>query len=171
VAKVKACYTCSTPGEWGPYHVLIPGPVTGQDRWGPTRDESQDKTLCGITLNGKWERDMVGISPTQVECKRCQAILAKQGKKTAKFPLGIVVTTPGAAEAFARTGEEFRHYLRKHVTGDWGDVSDDDAKENDYSVSRHLRIFSVYHLEDGTKIWVITEADRSVTTFLLPGEY
>jgi hypothetical protein len=62
------------------------------------------------------------------------------------------------------------HYLARHVTGDWGDLSADDKKENDYSVTRSLRIFSAYGTGD-SKLWIITEADRSVTTILRPDEY
>lgn len=78
--KVPATYTCAQRGEWGPYHVLVPGPTTGRDRWGPTRDRGKDKTLCGVQLTEMWERDTSGIEPEQVECKRCRAILKKQGK-------------------------------------------------------------------------------------------
>jgi len=89
----------------------------------------------------------------------------------ARFPLGRVVSTPGAKEALDRTSADVRALLKRHRRGDWGVVSEHDAKENEYSVSRHLRILSAYRLSDDTKIWLITEADRSVTTFLLPSEY
>jgi len=89
----------------------------------------------------------------------------------ARFPLGRVVSTPGAKDAFDRTGTDVRALLKRHRRGDWGDVPEEDAQENEYSVSRNLRIMSVYILSDGTKVWLITEADRSVTTFLLPSEY
>jgi hypothetical protein len=61
--------------------------------------------------------------------------------------------------------------LARHVSGDWGDVCEEDAQENDFSVSRDLRILSAYVLGTGVTVWVITEADRSATTFLLPSEY
>lgn len=80
MSKVKACYSCAQDGVWGPYHALILGPETGTDRFGPTRDRTQDKTLCGISLTDMWERDVVGINPARIECKRCRAILKKQGK-------------------------------------------------------------------------------------------
>jgi hypothetical protein len=57
------------------------------------------------------------------------------------------------------------------VTGDWGDLEDEDKKENNFSVELGFRILSVYELETGGKVWVITEYDRSVTTILLPEEY
>ncbi|HLJ66499.1 MAG TPA: hypothetical protein VKX16_03975 [Chloroflexota bacterium] len=90
-----------------------------------------------------------------------------------RFPAGQLVLTPGALAAFARnaSGPDYFHLLTRHLSGDWGDVSADDASENEYSVSRHLRILSAYHLADGTKVWFITEADRSATTALRPEEY
>lgn len=88
-----------------------------------------------------------------------------------KFKLGQTVATPGALDAFELTGELPLSYLKRHVTGDWGDLCDEDKQANDYAINKRLRIFSAYHLNDETKIWIITEADRSVTTILLPGEY
>ena len=88
-----------------------------------------------------------------------------------KFELGQLVGTPGALEAFQRNGQEPFEFLLRHVTGDWGDLDDEDKQENDYSVTREVRILSAYNLNDGTKVWIITEADRSATTVLLPGEY
>ena len=61
--------------------------------------------------------------------------------------------------------------LLRHVIGDWGDLDDEDKKENELSVKDGFRILSAYKLETGVKVWVITEADRSTTTFLLPSEY
>ena len=89
--------------------------------------------------------------------------------KHQRFALGRLLITPGAKEALEES--EVLQSLGRHASGDWGDVSEDDAKENEFSVSRNLRIFSVYHSSNGEKFWVITEADRSVTTVLLPEEY
>ena len=89
----------------------------------------------------------------------------------ARFPLGQVEGTPGAIEAMEEAGQDPAQLLGRHVAGDWGDVCEDDANENEFSVERDLRILSVYTLETGVKVWVITEADRSATTFLLPSEY
>ena len=88
-----------------------------------------------------------------------------------KFALGRVVATPGALEAFALNDEEYLVYISRHVTGDWGDLDDDDKKENEFSVKKGFRILSKYLLKDGTAIYVITESDRSATTILLPKEY
>jgi hypothetical protein len=89
----------------------------------------------------------------------------------AKFDLGQLVATPGALDALTRTGERPLTFIARHLSGDWGDIDAEDAQENEFALDKYLRLFSVYHLKDGTKIWVITEADRSVTTILLPSEY
>jgi hypothetical protein len=62
-------------------------------------------------------------------------------------------------------------FLARHAGGDWGNVSPDDAQENDISTERGFRILSAYGLKTGTNIWIITEADRSSTCILLPEEY
>jgi len=61
--------------------------------------------------------------------------------------------------------------LKRHVTGDWGDVNEDDRRENGHSLVQGCRLLSAYTLSNGTRLWVITEADRSATTILLPSEY
>jgi hypothetical protein len=88
-----------------------------------------------------------------------------------KFEPGQIVATPGALEAFQRSGESPLDLLARHLAGDWGEMDENDWLENEFSLERGLRLLSVYTLLDGTKIWVITEADRSVTTFLLPEDY
>ena len=88
-----------------------------------------------------------------------------------KFNPGRLVATPGALEVFQRSGESPLDFLERHLSGDWGDVDEHDRLENELSLGRGLRLMSVYSLRDGTKIWVITEADRSATTFLLPADY
>jgi len=87
------------------------------------------------------------------------------------FSLGQVVSTPGALEALEQAGQQSLELLARHVTGDWGELDEEDKAENDFSVGHNLRLFSAYTLSNGVKIWLITEADRSVTTFLLPSEY
>lgn len=88
-----------------------------------------------------------------------------------RFALGQVVATPGALEAFAAAGQEPQELLARHVSGDWGELDEEDRAQNEFSVANDLRILSAYTLENGVKVWVITEADRSATTFLLPSEY
>jgi len=88
----------------------------------------------------------------------------------ALFQLGAVVITRGAKRLTDELGLDPTHYLARHVTGDWGDLTEEDKKENDYSVTRSLRILSAYG-SGQTRVWIITEADRSTTTILLPQEY
>lgn len=87
------------------------------------------------------------------------------------FDLGSVVATPGAIAALQDADEDGLGLLSRHVRGDWGDVPQEDASENELSIKQGFRILSAYTLRTGVKVWLITEADRSVTTFLLPSEY
>ncbi len=89
----------------------------------------------------------------------------------ALFSLGQIFLTIGAREALTESNQMPNEFLAKHQSGDWGDVCEDDIKENDFSVREGFRILSAYKLNSGVKIWVITEADKSSTTILLPGEY
>ena len=86
-----------------------------------------------------------------------------------KFPLGQIVTTPNALSSL--TYDDILSGLLRHVTGDWGDVSKDDRKENELSLEKDFRLLSVYHSVCGVRFWIITEADRSATTVLLPDDY
>jgi hypothetical protein len=90
---------------------------------------------------------------------------------TARFPLGQIVATPGALDALLMAGQTPGTFLRRHVTGDWGNLDAEDRRENERSLTHGCRLLSAYQLADGTRIWVITEADRSATTLLLPSEY
>jgi len=95
-----------------------------------------------------------------------------------KFNLGKVVITPGISMLLEASGEPFSKFinkcLNKHICGNWGEICDEDKETNEDALVNNLRLMSVYtyngELED-SKIWVITEADRSVTTLLLPEEY
>lgn len=88
-----------------------------------------------------------------------------------RFSLGQVVATPGALQAFQEAHQTPHEFITRHNTGDWGDLSEEDKTENDLSVKEGFRILSAYKLKTGVKVWVITEADRSATTLLLPEEY
>lgn len=85
--------------------------------------------------------------------------------------LGLVVATPGALAALQRDGTEAQRFLERHAVCDWGDLSAEDRAQNDHALRAGLRLLSAYVLRGGERIWVITEADRSVTTVLLPEEY
>ncbi len=89
----------------------------------------------------------------------------------ARFPLGRMFLTPGAIEALAEAGQLPQEFINRHVRLEQGELCDEDHRENLFSVDKSLRIFSAYKTANGLKIWVITEADRSATTLLLPSEY
>ena len=90
---------------------------------------------------------------------------------TPRFRLGQIVATPGALDALLMAGQSPGPFLRRHVTGDWGDLDEEDRKENEWSVSEGFRLLSAYTLSSGVRIWIITEADHSSTCILLPAEY
>jgi hypothetical protein len=97
--------------------------------------------------------------------------------KQVSFDLGPIVSTPGALEALQRNGITGLELLARHAKGDWGTLDDYDRQANDDALQNGSRIMSVYSLPDGTKIWIITDAEiddqhhRQATTFLLPDEY
>lgn len=90
-------------------------------------------------------------------------------KLTGKFPLGRTMSTPGALGVIPP--DEMLRAMQRHAAGDWGDCGPEDQGENELSLREGFRLFSVYHTTTGVKFWIITEADRSVTTVLLPEEY
>jgi len=92
----------------------------------------------------------------------------------AKFRLGQVVWTQGINELVAKDTKFARFVMEslgRHAFGDWGDLCNEDKQENEYAIGKYLRLLSVYQYGCDTKIWVITEANRYVTTILLPSEY
>ena len=93
-----------------------------------------------------------------------------------KFSLGQLVATPACLSAFEATGETPLPFLQRHLSGDWGDLDDEDKQANEQALKDGSRIFSAYHLNDGTKIWIITEAigpdgKRASSCCLLPDDY
>ena len=79
--------------------------------------------------------------------------------------------TVGAQDALEESNQLPNEFLARHQTGDWGLVCADNRRENDLSVKESFRILSTYKTSEGEKLWIITEADRSSTTILLPEEY
>ena len=84
------------------------------------------------------------------------------------FPLGRLIITTNAFEQLAP--EEVTDALARHASGDWGTVCKDDAAQNDEAITDGDRLLSAYPSNAGT-FWIITEADRSVTTVLMPEDY
>ena len=89
---------------------------------------------------------------------------------TVPLPLGKVVATPGALKLLSEMGEDLFGYIARHATGDWGELCAFDRRQNEIALRDGYRVFSSYDVS-AERVWVITEADRSVTTILLPEEY
>ena len=114
---------------------------------------------------------------------------AVKGGRHVRFPIGKLYATPGALSALASArdfGKPYSvqraseaedrmslvlPYVRRHAWGDWGDVSAEDGRANERALQEGSRVFSAYTLATGERLWIITEADRSSTTVLLPDEY
>ncbi|MCX4146906.1 MULTISPECIES: hypothetical protein [Paraburkholderia] len=88
-----------------------------------------------------------------------------------RFRPGRIFATPAALEAIADAQVLIIDLLIRHIRGDFGDLSESDRQQNELSVDAGLRILSSYVLPNQQTVWVITEWDRSATTFLLPGDY
>lgn len=89
----------------------------------------------------------------------------------ARFNLGQTIATPGALQAINESGEHPAQFLYRHRACDWGEVSPEDWQVNDLALSTGGRLLSAYRTSTGTKLWILTEADRSATTILLPEDY
>ena len=89
------------------------------------------------------------------------------------FALGQVVITASAKRTMEQRGQWpiVQTMLNRHALGDWGDLCPDDIQANNDALHNGARLLSAYQFEDGFKVWIITEADRSATTILLPEDY
>lgn len=87
------------------------------------------------------------------------------------FALGRLLATPAALECLTAAGRTPLEFVRRHVAGDWSEMSAEDVAANSRAVADGSRVFSGYDLPGGARVWVITDADRSQTTVLLPEDY
>ena len=87
----------------------------------------------------------------------------------ARFPSGQIVITTNAQKTLH--AEDVQSALARHLRGDWGDCGEEDREENELSLREGFRLLSVYHDRKNVKFWIISEADRSATTILLPDDY
>jgi hypothetical protein len=87
------------------------------------------------------------------------------------FPAGQIVATPGALTLLEQARKSPLEFLSRHLRGDWGELCPEDKTENELSLKHGYRLMSSYEVTNAEKLWIITEADRSVTTLLLPTEY
>lgn len=104
----------------------------------------------------------------------CASPIEEEGPLDAPlFEYGQIAVTPGVIQALACADgmRIFMELVQRHLSGDWGDLGDFDKGENEKALKTSARIFSSYKVRDNLKIWIITEADRSATTLLLPEEY
>lgn len=98
---------------------------------------------------------------------------ASMGMTAPLFELGYIVITANAQTTLGGRGQAHivQTMLYRHALGDWGDMAQEDAAANDAALQNGDRLLSAYQFEDGFKVWIITEADRSATTILLPEDY
>jgi hypothetical protein len=99
-----------------------------------------------------------------------------QDETTKKFSLGRIVATPGALHALHDAGQAADEFLARHVTGDWGDLDDEDRQANDIALIDGSRLLSAYETRKGERLWVSTEAVNDIglrygTTVLKPEDY
>lgn len=87
------------------------------------------------------------------------------------FSAGQIVATPGALALLEQANRSALEFVVRHLRGDWGDLCQEDKSENELSLKHGFRLMSSYPITDTEKLWIITEADRSVTTLLRPAEY
>jgi hypothetical protein len=96
-------------------------------------------------------------------------VMLKPVRLAGSFDPGRILMTQGAAEELHQD-DVFKCFVR-HLACDWGNLDNHDREENDFALKHGLRLFSSYVDRRETKFWIITEADRSATTILLPKEY
>lgn len=107
------------------------------------------------------------------DSERRLPVLRQRGWERESTPvqLGPIYTTPAALQAAAAAGDSLLPLVVRHAGGDWGEMRPEDWRANDRARVEGTRLLSAYRLCDGTEVWIITEADRSSTTVLLPEEY
>jgi len=118
---------------------------------------------------------MRGSSPRLLENKgqihRKEISEMQKTERKPLFDLGQLVATPGALAALEKSGQSPVEFFSRHVTGDWGEIPEEDRKENQFSLEKGFRLISSYRTTANDVVWVITESSRSHTTLLLPQEY
>ena len=141
-------------------------PTTEQE---PRRPTSQDLLAAYDRARETCERDpgphTLAVLETGLQ------FLVQELRRPGTFELGQMVMTPGAAETLRAAQQLPLEFLLRHKNGDWGELSEEDVRENEWSLENGARLFSAYQTRTDEKLWVITEWNRSVTTLLLPEEY
>jgi hypothetical protein len=120
----------------------------------------KQRTTETLAQEGAATESSAMLSPTPTE---------EPKPMTTKFELGHTVITPAAFDQLHP--DDMHSALLRHASGDWGECGPRDRRENEFSLDKPLRLLSVYRDRHGVKFWIITEADRSATTILLPEDY
>lgn len=89
----------------------------------------------------------------------------------ARFALGEIFITPEAEKSLQFAGQTATEFLRRHVSGDWGEVPDEDVEYNELSVEKDGQLLSCYRTSKGEPLWIVTAGDRRATSVLLPSNY
>lgn len=112
------------------------------------------------------------LAALKAQAHRAIASMNTDASTRVRFSLGRTVATPAALDALGASGDSAHALLLRHVTCDWGAVGKEDWQANEDALANGDRLLSAYLLKDGaTKVWIITEADRSSTTILIPDDY
>jgi hypothetical protein len=119
-----------------------------------------------------WQRYQVEPTSHNLGTLRAgEEILVRELLEPGRFALGRIVGTPGTLDAMEQAGHIPPEFLLRHKNKDWGELPDEDRLANEQALRDGTRLFSAYSTRREEKLWVITEADRSATTILTPGEY
>ena len=87
------------------------------------------------------------------------------------FPAGQIVATPSALALLGRANKTPTEFLSRHLRGDWRELCPEDKTQNELSLKHGFRLMSSYRVTENEGLWVTTEADRAITTLLIPDEY
>ena len=170
---------------------LIPEPdvcffIDGEGKWVPiniTQSIGGFRAYAHLSEDGsvierynrQYQADLANFCEQWAKNLRSQGWLQNAVKRqlsgTHLFDLGQVVATPGALAALESASQTAEELISRHVSGDWGMLPPEDVQANEDALTSGGRLLSAYLLNDQTKIWIISEWDRSVTTLLLPSEY
>ena len=169
IPEPDVCFFVDAQGDWVP--INITQSMTGYRVYA---ELSEDGSAIQI-YNSQRQAGLADFCAQWAQNLRDQGWLQNAVKHQLPgshlFALGQIVATPGALEALENNGQTANEFIGRHVSGDWGNLPPEDAQANEDALDGSGRIFSAYILHDQTKIWLITEWNRSVTTLLLPSDY